>query len=228
MATVAIIPARGGSKGLPGKQLRLLGGRPMIAWTVRAACGARRLDRVVVSTDDPAIGRAARRAGAEVPFLRPADLATDETPTLPVIEHAVAWLEARGEKVELVVTLQPTSPLRDASQIDAAVALLDESGARSAVTVAALGLPASVVGWLDGDRFVPSGLDGDGRRQAAPPAARITGGVYVTRRDLLREGRLLDERPAALPVDPATAIDVDTEADLAAARRVLRASGGRR
>jgi CMP-N-acetylneuraminic acid synthetase len=226
VATVAIIPARGGSKGLPGKHLRLLGGQPMIAHTVRAACQARRIERVLVSTDDPAIARAARRAGAEVPFMRPAELAADDTPTHPVVEHAVAWLESQGQRVDLVVTLQPTSPLRGASQIDAAVALLDRSDARSAVSVAALDLPASVVGWLDGDRFLRARDDRDARRQDSPPAARITGGVYVTRRDLLAEGRMLDERPAALLVDAATAIDVDTAADLAAARRALRAGGG--
>ena len=197
----------------------------MVAHTVRAALGARRVDRVLVSTDDPAIARAARRAGAEVPFLRPAELAADDTPTQPVVEHAVSWLEAHGERVDLVVTLQPTSPLRDAAQIDATVALLDESAARSAVTVAPLDLPASVVGWLDGERFVSVGADGQARRQASPPAARITGGVYVTRRDLLAEGRLLEDRPAALLVEPATAIDVDSAADLAAARRAMRARG---
>ena len=223
---MAIIPARGGSKGLPGKHLRLLGGQPMIAHTVRAACQARRIERVLVSTDDPAIARAARRAGAEVPFMRPAELASDDTPTHRVVEHAVAWLESQGQRVDLVVTLQPTSPLRGASQIDAAVALLDRSDARSAVSVAALDLPASVVGWLDGDRFLRARDDRDARRQDSPPAARITGGVYVTRRDLLAEGRMLDERPAALLVDAATAIDVDTAADLAAARRALRAGGG--
>lgn len=198
----------------------------MIAHTVRAACQARRIERVLVSTDDPAIARAARRAGAEVPFMRPAELAADDTPTHPVVEHAVAWLESQGQRVDLVVTLQPTSPLRGASQIDAAVALLDRSDARSAVSVAALDLPASVVGWLDGDRFLRARDDRDARRQDSPPAARITGGVYVTRRDLLAEGRMLDERPAALLVDAATAIDVDTAADLAAARRALRAGGG--
>lgn len=197
----------------------------MIAHTVRAACLAGRIERVLVSTDDPAIARAARRAGAEVPFLRPAELAADDAPTHPVVEHAVAWLESQGQRVDLVVTLQPTSPLRGASQIDAAVSLLDRSDARSAVAVASLDLPASVVGWLDGDRFVAAHDGREARRQASPQAARITGGVYVTRRDLLAEGRLLDERPAALLVDAATAIDVDTAADLAAARRALRAGG---
>jgi CMP-N-acetylneuraminic acid synthetase len=224
VVTVAVIPARGGSKGLPGKHLRRLGGEPMIVLTIRAALAAQRIDRVLVSTDDATIARVARRAGAEAPFLRPEALARDDTPTLPVIRHAVAWFESHDVGVETVVTLQPTSPLRDAAQIDATVALLAGDGVRSAVTVAPLGVAASVVGGLVDGRFVPGTAAGpDLRRQAAPPAVRLTGGVYATRRGLLDEGRLLDDRPAALVVDSASAIDVDTAEDLAAARRALRA-----
>jgi CMP-N-acetylneuraminic acid synthetase len=224
VTTVAIIPARGGSRGLPGKHLRRLGGEPLIAHTVRAALEARRVERVLVSTDDRRIATVAERAGAEVPFLRPVALAGDDTPTLAVIRHAVEWLEARGAAVDPVVTLQPTSPLRDAREIDAVIALLDEPAARSAVSVAPLDLPASVVGWLDDGRFAAAAAAGDPRRQASPPAVRITGGVYVTRRDLLAEGALLDDRPAAYLVDAASAIDIDTAADLWQARRLLRAA----
>jgi CMP-N-acetylneuraminic acid synthetase len=227
MAIVAIIPARGGSRGLPGKHLRLLAGEPLIAHTVRAALAARRIDRVLVSTDDPAVARAARRAGAEVPFLRPAELAAADTPTLPVIRHAVEWLEAGGERVDVAVTLQPTSPLRDAAQIDTVLALLDRSGADSAVSVTSLGLPISVVGHVAGGRFVPAvSPGGDVRRQAAPAAVRVTGGVYATRRALLDAGRLLGERPAAYLVDGPSAIDVDSADDLRAARRALRSLAG--
>src|SRR5512141_515927 len=124
MLSVAVIPARAGSRGLPGKHLRSLGGVPVIVHTIRAALAARRIDRVIVSTNDEAIAAVARRAGAEVPFLRPDELAGDTTPTLPVIRHAVDWLEARGATIGTVVTLQATSPLRDAAEIDATVALL--------------------------------------------------------------------------------------------------------
>src|SRR5438477_10293856 len=102
---VAIIPARGGSKGLPGKNLRLLGGTPLIAHTIAAARRASRVDRVVVSTDDRRIANAARRAGAELPFLRPAELATDTSPTVDAVRHAVEWLERHGQRLDLVVTL---------------------------------------------------------------------------------------------------------------------------
>jgi CMP-N-acetylneuraminic acid synthetase len=228
MATVGIIPARAGSRGLPGKHLRRIGGRPMIEHTIRAALSARRIDRVIVSTNDPAVARLARRIGAEVPFERPDALAADDTPTAPVTEHAVSWLERNGTPVEIAVTLQPTSPLRGADEIDAVVALLDKRNVRSAVSVAPIGLPASVVGALVAGHFVPMPVGGDARRQAAPPAVRITGGVYATRRDLLAEGKLLDDRPAAFHVDAAGAVDVDDADDLAEARRLMRLRARRR
>lgn len=229
MPTVAIIPARGGSAGLPGKHLRLLGGEPLIVHTIRAALAARRIDRTIVSTDDRRIRAAARRAGAEAPFLRPAELARDDTPTLPVILHAVEWLESAGQRVDVVATLQPTSPLRGPDEIDAVVALLDAGSHRSAVSVTLLEWPLSVLGRLEDGRFERLQPDlGDARRQAAPHMARVTGGVYVTRRDLLAEGRLLDDRPAAHVVEPGTAIDIDTAADLSAARRALRTPAGQR
>ncbi len=227
MLTLAVIPARGGSRGLPGKHLRRLGGAPMIAYTIRAALEAARIDRVLVSTDDEEIARTSRALGAEVPFLRPADLARDQTPTLPVIDHAVRHLEAQGETVSIVVTLQPTSPLRTAAQIDEAVALLEASGARSVVSVAPVGFPASVLGSVVDGRFhalaMPPGSDP--RRQAAPPGARVTGAIYVTRRGLLAEGRLLDDAPAALVTGGPSTIDVDDLAGLRAARRALARRG---
>ena len=221
MLTLAVIPARAGSEGLPGKHLALLGGVPLIVHTIRAAQGATRVDRVLVSTNDPAVARVARRAGAEVPFLRPEDLAKADTPTLPVIQHAVAWLEAQGEAVEMIVTLQPTSPLRGAAAVDAAIELV-HGGRRSAVSVARLGLPTSVIGGLSDGLFQPVFGLTDTRRQAAPESVRITGAIYVTRRDLLAEGALLDDAPAALVLEGPPAIDIDSAADLAAARRALR------
>jgi CMP-N,N'-diacetyllegionaminic acid synthase len=230
MLSVAVIPARAGSRGLPGKHLRLLGGVPLIVHTIRAGLAAGRIDRVIVSTNDAGVARVARLAGAEVPFERPAELAGDTIPTFPVIRHAVEWLEANGSPIGLIVTLQATSPLRGSAEIDATVALLDDPGIRSAVTVTPIGLPSSVVGTIVHGRFhvLAAGL-GDVRRQAAPVAVRLTGAVYVTRRDLLEEGRLVDDAPAAYLVEGASTIDIDDAADLALARRAVRiVRGGRR
>jgi CMP-N-acetylneuraminic acid synthetase len=223
MSTVAVIPARKGSKGLPRKHLRLLGGEPLIVHTIRAALAAKRLDRVLVSTDDEAIARVAKRAGAEVPFLRPEGLASDDTPTVPVIRHAVEWLESTGATVTLVVTLQATSPLRGAAEIDRTVSLLDDPAVRSAATVTPLRWPSSVIGRIRDSSFVSLNSAADPvRRQVSDPAVRLTGAVYVTRRSLLSEGLLLDANPTASFVEGASAIDIDTAADLAFARRAFR------
>jgi CMP-N,N'-diacetyllegionaminic acid synthase len=224
---LAVIPARGSSRALPGKNLRIVGGLPMIAWTVRAALAAHRVDRTVVSTEDEEIANVARRFGAEVPFLRPLDLADDETPTLPVIDHAVRELEAAGAVVSAVVTLQPTSPLRGPDLIDEAIKLLTSSGARSVVAVTPLGMPISVIGGVADGRFLLAPVGGDVRRQAAPEAMRITGSIYVTSRALLAEGRLLDDHPAALVTRGAAALDIDDERGLRAARRAFGAVRGR-
>jgi CMP-N,N'-diacetyllegionaminic acid synthase len=223
---LAVIPARGSSRGLRRKNLRVLGGLPLVAWTVRAALGAQRVDRTVVSTEDEEIATVARRFGAEVPFLRPLDLAGDAIPTLPVIEHAVRELESAGAVVSAVVTLQPTSPLRGSDLIDEAVDLLASSGARSVVAVTPLGMAISVIGGVADGRVLLDHGAGDVRRQAAPEAMRITGSIYVTSRALLGEGTLLDDRPAALVTRGAAALDIDDERGLRAARRALDAVGG--
>ena len=126
---LAVIPARGGSRGIPRKNLRRIAGKPMIAYTIQAALASRRVDQVVLSTDDPEIAQVARQYGASVPFLRPAALARDDTPTPPVVEHAVSHVEAGGGQVEVVVTLQPTSPFTGAPVIDQAIELREQAQA---------------------------------------------------------------------------------------------------
>lgn len=223
---LAVIPARGGSRGVPRKHFRLLGGVPLIAHTLRAALDARRLTHLIVSTDDPAIRVAAASQGVDAPFLRPAELSTDDAPTTPVIAHAVEWFERRIEgSVALVVTLQPTSPFRTAAHVDAAIGLMDDPAVDSAVTVASTGQPVSILGVAEGGRW--RGLhppNGDVRRQVAPEAMRLTGGIYVTRREVLRGGRLIGDAAATLVLDALSAMDIDTLDDLGAARAALRRS----
>ncbi|HEX5038511.1 MAG TPA: acylneuraminate cytidylyltransferase family protein [Candidatus Limnocylindria bacterium] len=219
-----MIPARGGSRGMAHKNVRRIGGKPMIAYTIEAALASRRIDQVVVSTDDAGIADVARRYGADAPFLRPAELARDDTPTPPAVEHAVRQVEAAGGQVDVVVTLQATSPFRDADAIDQAIELRERAAAESAVSVAGVDLPASIVGGLVDGRFLPLPLPPgtDLRRQAAPPAMRLTGAIYVTTRGLLATGVLFDERPVALVTAGAAALDVDDLADLRRARRIAR------
>jgi CMP-N,N'-diacetyllegionaminic acid synthase len=135
MNLLALIPARGGSKGIPGKNIAPLGGRPLIAWTIEAAQRAVGLGRIVVSTDDDAIAAVARHEGAEVPFVRPAALAGDETEALPTIRHAVDSLDAEGWRTDAVIYLQPTSPFRGRGPIEQAVRLLADRTCDTVVSV---------------------------------------------------------------------------------------------
>jgi CMP-N,N'-diacetyllegionaminic acid synthase len=137
MNCLAVIPARGGSKGVPGKNLRPIGGKPLVAWSILAACESEMTTKVVVSTDDEEIAAVARDFGAEVPFMRPADLATDSAPTEPVIAHALDWYGAKGESFDLVTLLQPTSPFRRPGIVDAAIDQLLASNADSLLGVCA-------------------------------------------------------------------------------------------
>lgn len=135
-STLAIIPARGGSKGVPRKNVRPLGGRPLISYAITAAKKSRSVNRVIVSTDDPEIARVAKRYGAEVPFLRPAELAEDSTPTIPVLVHALEWLQKNeGMRPQYILLLEATSPFVTREQIDTAFKLMVAKKADSAKTV---------------------------------------------------------------------------------------------
>ncbi len=230
---VGVVVARGGSKGLPGKNLRRLGGRPLVAHAVVAASRARTLDRVVLSTDSPEIARVGRRYGAEVPFLRPKHLARDTTHTPPVIEHAVRYLETHaGMKVDLVVTLQPTSPFRRAEHIDAAVRLLVTNPRfDSVITVKEVAFPPFWMFRARNGRLVPFVSDGIDysvkERQQLSTLYQPNGAVYVTRRSLLKKRGLLfsafsDGSTGYVKMDPLSSLDIDEPKDLAVAKLVLK------
>ncbi|MEO7096710.1 MAG: acylneuraminate cytidylyltransferase family protein, partial [Polyangiales bacterium] len=135
MRVLGIVTARGGSKGVPRKNIRMLGGKPLIAWTAAAARLSSRLARTVVSTEDDEIAKVAREVGLDVPVMRPVELAQDTTPSLPVVQHMVRALEDMGDRFDAICLLQPTSPFRRASEIDGCLALLESSGADSVVSV---------------------------------------------------------------------------------------------
>ncbi len=135
MKYLAVIPARGGSKGLPGKNVRLLAGKPLIAWSIEQALECGRMDCVHVSTDDPEIAEVARAHGADVPYLRPAELAQDTTPTEPVMTYALDWYERVGRTFDAVVLLQPTSPLRFPGTLGTALEAFEAHDAESLLGV---------------------------------------------------------------------------------------------
>jgi len=220
-----VIPARGGSKGLPGKNLRALGRLSLIGHAVASARESATLTRFIVSTDSPAIADEARRHGAEVPFIRPAALATDQAGMVPVLQHAVRWLESSaGVRPDLVVTLQPTSPFRTGQDIDRTVSKLLATGADSAQTVVEASYHPFFMKTLEGDRTIPLFADGHKyvRRQDAAPVYQPSGAVYVTRLPVLMDqGHVLGDDNRAVVVDFEAAVNIDTEWDFLLAELVL-------
>jgi len=217
---LGVIPARGGSKAIPHKNIALVASRPLLAYTCDAALASRRLTRVVLSTDDPTIAEVGRQCGVEVPFLRPADLAQDDTPMLSVLQHTLRVLqETEGYQPEVVVLLQPTSPLRRAEHIDAAVDILLETGADSVVSVVEVPHqfnPVSLMRLEEG-RLVPF-LEGPLilRRQDKPPVYTRNGpAVLAVRREvLLHKDSLYGDDCRPLVMDDKSSIDVDGPLDL--------------
>jgi CMP-N,N'-diacetyllegionaminic acid synthase len=223
---LGLIPARGGSRSIPRKNIVPLAGRPLLAYTCDAALQSKRLTRTILSTDDEAIAGVGKACGVELPFRRPADLARDETPMIEVIRHALDWImEHERYLADIVVILQPTSPLRRAEHIDAAVDLLLETGADTVVSVVEVPHqfnPVSLMRIKEG-RLIPF-LDQPMilRRQDKPRAyARNGPAVLVVRRELVSGGRLYGDMVLPLQMDPAASVDIDDADDLALAEFYL-------
>lgn len=234
MRFIGLIPARGGSKGIPGKNVADCAGRPLLAWTCEAALGSKRLARTLLSTDSEEIAAAGRACGVEVPFLRPADLARDATPALPVMNHALEWLESKGEAVDAIVLLQPTSPLRRSAHVDEAAALFEQGDADTVVSVMDVPHnchPASVMRerggvllpFLDGAETVTQ------RQQQEPLLVRNGPAVLVVSCRTLRAGKLYGARTLGYRMSAVDSIDVDTPDELALAGLLLarRQAGAR-
>lgn len=221
-ATVlAVIPARGGSKSLPRKNVLPLAGRPLLAWTIAAARNAHCVRRVIVSTEDEEIAAVARAAGAEVPFPRPAELATDTASSVAVLRHAVEQCPGCA----YVVLLQPTSPLRTAEDIDSAFALLRSSNSPSCVSICAVEeSPWWMYRQLEDGRIVPllpEPANGD-RRQDLPSVYRVNGALYLARTDwFLQEGKLIGAATIGYRMPRRRSVDIDTRADFECAARIL-------
>lgn len=216
---VAAVFARGGSKGLPRKNARLLAGKPLIGWSIDTARGSRLVDRVVVSTDDEEIAEIARGYGAEVPFLRPPELATDQAPEWKAWQHLVRFLAATPgfEPVDVLVSVPATAPLRLSDDIDACITRLVNSDADVVLTVtpshANPAFNMVVLDETDTARIVMP-MQGVYRRQGAPAVYTITGGVYATRPSfVLASTGVFDGNVKACLVPAERAIDVDGELD---------------
>jgi CMP-N-acetylneuraminic acid synthetase len=230
---LALIPARGGSKGLPRKNIREFLGRPLVQWSIDAAIKSSLVQRIVVSTDDPEVADIARGGGAEVPFLRPPELAGDEVTDLPVFQHALEWLRTNEDYVpDVVVQLRPTSPLRPAGLIDDGVRRLladDEADSLRVVTEPANN-PFKM--WrIEHSVLVPlvdSGIHEQYNqpRQALPPAYWQIGTLDVIRTSTISElASMSGRRILALVVGRELAADIDDEVSFRAAEDAARRLG---
>ena len=218
---LAVVPARGGSKGLPRKNLRPLAGKPLVAHAIEIALASRWIDRVVVSTDDGEIARVARQYGAEVPFMRPRELAADDAPEWLVWRHAIQEIEGADPaiKVDTFVCVPPTSPLRAVEDIDACIRLLEEGEADLVITVRpAERNPYFNMVTLDEKayaRLVIQAGQAIHRRQAAPQVFDITTVAYAANPEfVLRANSMFEGRVKAVVVPSERALDIDTELDL--------------
>lgn len=211
---LALVPARSGSKGLPGKNIRDLCGSPLIQWSIDAGLSARTVDRVVVSTDGPEIATVAIACGASVPFLRPAELAGDDSSSIDVVIHALDALAQTGDVFDIVVLLEPTSPLREAVDIDNALARMQESLAGAIVSVcrAESSHPAFVVRQTNQGRLRPflAGLPTGLRRQEIEPMFYLDGSIYASNVETLRQWRsFYHEDTAAYEVPKWKSFEID-------------------
>jgi len=232
MRVLAVVPARGGSKGVPRKNIALLGGRPLLTYTVVAALATGDLlNEVVVSTDDEEIAEVARTAGASVPFLRPAELATDTARSVDVVRHAVDFVEDRdGIRLDWVLTLQPTAPFRSAADIEAALSLAaadpDCDSVISVVEVVG-SHPVFVKKLVDGyiEPFCVEEIEGTRRQDIDPPAFKRNGAIYLSRRALLDNGELRGRVQRAYVMPAERSVNIDAPLDLIVAEALI--SGGR-
>ncbi len=226
MEVLGVIAARGGSKGIPRKNLALLGGRSLLAWTCDAAQASRQLSRIVLSTDDDEIAAVGAACGVTSPYRRSAELASDDAQIQDVLVELLNALRQREDyRPDALALLQPTSPFRTAEHIDAAITLLEQSGADTVVTVVRVPHqfnPASVLK-MNGNRVTPF-LDGPTitRRQDKPDVfARNGPAVLVTRAEVLESGRLYGDDVRAVEMRPDESVDIDDPADLELANRVF-------
>lgn len=221
MKIIGIITARGGSKGIPRKNICKLHGKPLIEYTIKAAQSvADCFHRVIVSTDDEEIANVCRSAGAEVPFLRPSYLARDDTPTLPVLQHALSYVEHDGAfRTDWIMVLQPTSPLRTGKDITAAIRLAQVGDCDMVVSVRKANdyhpykmKKIDESGYLE--PFITGCVEPARRQDLAPDTYRRNGAIYLIRRDVLVErNRLYGDRIKAYIMPDERSVDIDTQVD---------------
>ena len=228
MRTLAIIPARGGSKGIPRKNIAILNGKPLIYYTIEAAKKSEYLTDVVVSTEDVEIAKISRDLGALVPFIRPSNLATDEAESAPVIEHALKFMEdKRGFEYDAILMLQPTSPLRTSEHIDKSIKLFSSKDCDSLVSIVSVGGNHPLrMKTLIGDRllnYVEQGFWNMKPRQSLPDVYIRNGSIYLIKRDtFVHSKQLIGKSCLGLPMNEFDSVNIDSPIDFKIADLILK------
>jgi CMP-N-acetylneuraminic acid synthetase len=227
---LGIIPARGGSKGVPRKNLRPLAGKPLIAWTIEAAQGSSLLDRVILSSEDEEIMETAQRHGLDVPFKRPPELARDDTPGILPVLHALEMLSS--ENYTHVVLLQPTSPMRNSEDIDGAIRLCIDRAAPACLGVCEAPHPPWWMFGMDADRKLSplmAAKDIPLRRQDAPKAYQLNGAIYVAEIGFIKSSKgFIGPESLGYAMPGERSLDIDSELDILLAESLLAAQANRK
>ena len=227
-SVLAVIPARGGSKGVPRKNLQNICGKPLIAYSIEAAKGVSRLTDIIVSTEDEEIAQVAVDHGADVPFMRPAELAEDLTPTFPVIMHALEQMEAaRAAEYDAVLLLQPTCPLRTAAHIDTAIDMLLSENCDSVVSVLEVSNTHPFrMKRLVGNRlinYIDQGFEDMRPRQVLPKVYLRNGAIYLNRRQSLIDTQaLVGDHCLGMVMDEEESVNIDGRLDLILAESMMQ------
>jgi len=216
---LGIVPARGGSKGIRGKNIIDLHGKPLIRYTLEAVQSSKYLDRCIVSTDSEEIAQAAKLLGGDVPFMRPAELATDEALALDVLNHAIDELEKEGEHYDYILMLQPTSPLRTSEDIDASIELAMKNDADSVFSMKQLTdfAPQKLKTLDENGKIYPLLEEEKGQsapRHKGPKVYKRNCAIYLTKKDLIKKGDQFGELSYAYVMPEERSIDINEPADL--------------
>lgn len=215
---LGVITARGGSKGIPGKNIKLIHGKPLIAYTIEAARHSSYLTRCIVSTDYEDIASISKEYGADVPFLRPSSLAQDTSTSIDVILHALMWCEQQGEQYDYVMVLQPTSPLRTAKDIDACITLIVERNVDSVMSMVELSdFSLKKLKKIDKDGCIVPFMQDEGelssRRQDLEPVYKRNCAIYLTKTSFIKEHDLFGNVSLAYVMPPERSIDINDPID---------------
>ncbi|MDS0526639.1 acylneuraminate cytidylyltransferase family protein [Clostridium sp. SHJSY1] len=224
---LAIITARGGSKGVKGKNIKSLNGIPLIGYSINACKGSKYIDKVILSSDDKEIIKVAEEAGVSVPFVRPSELATDTATSVSVIKHAAGFMESNGESYDYIITIQPTSPFRTSNHLDGAIeAIANDANADSLVSITEVDYNPYWMKVVKGG-YIESFMEVDEkkftRRQDLPKVYKMNGSIFISKRDLIMEGeKILGEKVVPFFMSSNDSVDIDNEEDFALAEFLMR------